>query len=320
MPYLIGTDEAGYSPHLGPLVISAAVFWVADLDAGEDLYPRLKKVVCRKPSRTSTARLAIGDSKALYSRAQGLAQLERGVLAALALVNRPPADWLDVWNMLDPGAIERLPGMPWHVGYDLRLPLAADADELEKRLPKWRRELATAGVRLVTLKSRAVFPDEFNRTNELLGNKSETLSITTLRLLADVLAVCNDEPVLVVCDKHGGRNAYGRLLQQQFPDPLIEVRRESLAESVYRWQRGTATVEARFRVGGEAFLPTALASMASKYLRELSMRAFNDFWCGRVQNLSPTAGYSKDAWRFRSQVEQVQTALGIDDGLMWRAR
>jgi len=320
MPYLIGTDEAGYSPHLGPLVISAAVFWVADLDAGEDLYPRLKKAVCRKPSRTSAARLAIGDSKALYSRAQGLAQLERGVLAALALVNRPPADWLDVWNMLDPGAIERLPGMPWHVGYDLRLPLATDADELEKRLPKWRRELEAAGVRLVTLKSRAVFPDEFNRTNELLGNKSETLSKTTLRLLADVLAVCGDEPVLVVCDKHGGRNAYGRLLQEQFPDPLIEVRREGLAESVYRWQRGAATVEARFRVGGESFLPTALASMASKYLRELSMRAFNDFWCGRVPDLSPTAGYSKDAWRFRSQVEQVQTALGIDDGLMWRTR
>lgn len=321
MPYLIGTDEAGYSPHLGPLVISAAVFWVADLDAGEDLYPRLKKVICRKPSRSSAApRLAIGDSKALYSPALGLAQLERGVLAALALVNRAPADWLDVWSMLDPGAIERLPAMPWHVGYDLRLPLAADADELERRLPKWRRELNAAGVRLVALKSRALFPDEFNRINDLLGNKSETLSQTTLGLLADVLAGCEDEPVLVVCDKHGGRNAYGRLLQQQFPDPLIEVRRESGPESVYRWQRGTATVEARFRVGGEEFLPTALASMASKYLRELSMRAFNDFWCGRVQDLSPTAGYSKDAWRFRSQVEQVQTALGIDDGIMWRSR
>ena len=52
---------------------------------------------------------------------------------------------------------------------------------------------------------------------------------------------------------------------------------------------------------GEEFLPTALASMTAKYLRELSMRAFNEFWCARVPGLRPTAGYPGDAPRFKQR-------------------
>jgi hypothetical protein len=143
-----------------------------------------------------------------------------------------------------------------------------------------------------------------------------------LRLLARVLAEhvpaeCN-EPVIVVCDKHGGRNRYGRLLQQQFVDTLVEVYEESMAESVYRWTRGDTRIEARFRMGGEAFLPTALASMVSKYLRELAMRAFNDFWCCEIPELRRTAGYPRDAQRFKTAIAERQLALQIADNVVWR--
>ncbi len=47
MAYLIGTDEAGYGPNLGPLTISASVWQVADADGGEDLYERLNAGVVR---------------------------------------------------------------------------------------------------------------------------------------------------------------------------------------------------------------------------------------------------------------------------------
>ena len=60
--------------------------------------------------------------------------------------------------------------------------------------------------------------------------------------------------------------------------------------------------------------------MASKYLRELAMRAFNEFWCGRVPELAPTAGYPQDAKRFMSAIQTAKTELGIDDGLLWRDR
>lgn len=45
MPCLIATDEAGYGPNLGPLVISASVWEVPDGVRSEDLYRCLDKVV-----------------------------------------------------------------------------------------------------------------------------------------------------------------------------------------------------------------------------------------------------------------------------------
>jgi hypothetical protein len=319
MPYLIGTDEAGYGPNLGPLVVSASVWWVAEPTTGYDLYQRLKGVVCRSAARDGgQRRLAIADSKALYSPAQGLRVLERGVLAALALIDHCPCDWLDVWSLLDPESISHLPTMPWHRDYDLRLPLVADAEELVGLMPRLRAGFDRAGVRLVALASRAVFPERFNRSNEELGNKSETLSKTTLALVADVLRRCAGEPVTIVCDKHGGRNYYQRLLQQQFPDLLVEVLLESRAKSIYRWGAPEERIEVCFRTEGETFMPAALASMAAKYLRELSMRAFNDFWCGRVRDLSPTAGYARDARRFKTEIQDQQVSLDIDDRILWR--
>jgi hypothetical protein len=60
--------------------------------------------------------------------------------------------------------------------------------------------------------------------------------------------------------------------------------------------------------------------MLSKYLRELAMRPFNEFWCGRVADLAPTAGYPRDAHRFRAAIQPTQMALGIDDRMLWRFR
>ncbi len=241
MPFLIGTDEAGYGPNLGPLLITATVWRVQDEAPGGapldgDLYRRLKAVVCRTPSRAGARkRLAIADSKLLYNPAAGLELLERGVLAILSLLDCHPTDWREIWQMLDGDADSYLDQLPWHVGYDAPLPWAADREDLVWTGRRLRRGLAGAGVRLVTVRSTAVFPARFNACTATCGNKAEALSQLTLELVASVLPHCAGERVLIVCDKHGGRNRYGRLLQRQFPDPLVEVHRESLAESVYRW-------------------------------------------------------------------------------------
>jgi len=321
MPYLIGTDEAGYAPNLGPLVISAAVWRVEDASAGDDLYQRLRSVVSKAPSRTHPLkRVVIGDSKLLYRPPHDLSLLERGLLAVLGTIDCWPATWLEIWRSLDVDCGLHLDLLPWHVDYELDLPLAADGNELRSVVPKLRRGIERAGVRLVAIRSATVFPERFNQCTDRFGNKGETLSKLTLGLIEQVLSLCGDEPVTIVCDKHGGRNFYGRLLQQQFPDPLIEVRRESSLESVYGWGPAERRVEIRFRVGGESFLPAALASMASKYLRELAMRAFNDYWRTRVPDLRPTAGYPSDARRFKDAIQHAQTQLGIDDRILWRAR
>jgi hypothetical protein len=79
-------------------------------------------------------------------------------------------------------------------------------------------------------------------------------------------------------------------------------------------------VEVRFHTKAESHLPAALASMASKYLRELAMEALNGFWCRRVDGLHRTAGYPLDAKRFKAEIAAVQAELGIEDRRLWRMR
>jgi hypothetical protein len=123
-----------------------------------------------------------------------------------------------------------------------------------------------------------------------------------------------------VCDKHGGRNFYAALLQHHFSEHWIEPVHESRAESRYEWGPPDARTCVAFRTNGERFLPTALASMTAKYLRELSMRAFNEFWSAHIADLRPTAGYPKDSRRFRQAIATKQRELRIDDHVIWRNR
>jgi len=64
----------------------------------------------------------------------------------------------------------------------------------------------------------------------------------------------------------------------------------------------------------------ALASMVSKYVRELLMREFNAFWQQHVPGLKPTAGYPGDAARFFAAIRPAAVQLGIPEDVLWRRR
>jgi hypothetical protein len=325
---LVGTDEAGYGPNLGPLVVSASVWAIdrdpADAKLDDRLYRVLRKVVCPAAADAHRRRVAWADSKALYSPDLGLAVLERGVLAALHLLGNCPADWRSLWRLLDPPAADGLDALPWHIRFNAALPLADEAPDVDKLLPALALGLAAAGVRLIGLRSRAIFPEQFNGLAEQHGNKAEVLSRVTLELIAEALAgpiaASSPLPVRVICDRHGGRSRYAPFLQRQFGDYLVEIHREDPTESRYAWGPPESRIDVRFRVQGEDFLPVALASMVSKYLREAAMLAFNRFWCAHLPELRPTAGYPGDALRFKRQIEPLQRTLGVEDHVLWRTR
>jgi hypothetical protein len=163
----------------------------------------------------------------------------------------------------------------------------------------------------------AIFPHDFNQRLTECDGKGALLSHSTLGLLSELLQNVS-EPTLVVCDKHGGRNRYGPLLQHFFPDCFVETHNESRACSTYRWGPPLRRVEVRFLAGGESFLPSALASMTAKYLREQAMAAFNAFWQRQVPGLRPTAGYPQDARRFWDDIRAAQKELGISEAELWR--
>jgi hypothetical protein len=321
MPFLIGIDEAGYGPNLGPLVISASAWRIDGDPVGCDLYERLAGAVSDVVVRAEDDfRVAIADSKQLYKPGDGLAGLEYGLFAALRLCDRDCVTWRDVWETLaaDTGA-HRQP-LPWYDGFSHEVPIDADRDRLPRLVAALRQACQNAAVCLETVKSLAVFPRQFNQLVELFGSKGAALTRLTLELLGDVIERTDGEPTLVVCDKHGGRNRYADQLQEHFPEYLVEIHGEARAQSVYRWGPPDERIEIRFQSRGESFLPAALASMASKYLRELAMLAFNDYWRRQKPDVRATAGYPLDAKRFKADIAELQKELQIDDEVLWRSR
>jgi hypothetical protein len=331
MPFLIGADEAGYGPNLGPLIVSASLWEVPEGLRGDDLYPRLQSVIApavaaRAGSHSPDfARVAIADSKLLYQSRKGLKMLERGLWAVWSAIGRRPALCGDVWKILtgpDPA--------PRHEAYCggmdmLPAPRDFDASEIDSLRPVLCGALAEAGVRFVDLQSVAVFPCQFNETLARSESKGAALSHWTLHLVARIVESLPAEPskataISILCDKHGGRDRYLPLLTNCFPDRFIEIVSEGRLRSVYRFGPAERRVEIVFQAKGESHLPTALASMASKYLRELAMHAFNEFWRQHIAGLRPTAGYPEDARRFKADIAAVQQALGISDRMLWRLK
>ena len=76
-----------------------------------------------------------------------------------------------------------------------------------------------------------------------------------------------------------------------------------------------------FEVKADASHPAvALASMLSKYVREVLMRMFNDFWRRQQPGLAATGGYYTDGLRFLQEIEPLRQRLGIDREMMVRCR
>jgi ribonuclease HII len=298
-------------------------------EIGRDLYRLLRNVVAKS---VNERRIAIADSKALFHPGLGLRQLERGIHAVLYSMEQRLGCWSDIvqYCRADPDGHHR--HVCWPDGYDCSLPVDAAATELTRLAARLARACEASQVRPLFLRARLVFPAEFNELVDYYGSKGGALSHVTVGLLREVVdslfpaAEAGSpqseaaSPVFAVCDKHGGRNYYTALLQHHFSEHWIEPVFESHAESRYEWGPAEARVRVTFRMNGERFLPTALASMTAKYLRELAMRAFNEFWRAQVSDLRPTAGYPTDSHRFRKAIAAKQRELGIEDRVLWRKR
>jgi ribonuclease HII len=319
MAYLIGTDEAGYGPNLGPLVIALSVWQVPDDCLELDLYDVLGDVVVTAETQDAQ-RLAIADSKQLYRPGTDLSLLERGVLNLLATRQSVPQTWHALCELVCGPAVTRLRTLPWYGQYNVSLPTSAGGSLDDALLASWRQAALSAEVHLIAMRAAVLDPEEFNDGVARYDSKGALLSHRTLDLVLDVLSELGDQPLRIVCDKHGGRNLYGPLLQMRFDNGLVRVICEGRRASVYEVGTRQRSVRIGFYVGGESFLPAAAASMLAKYLRELSMRAFNAFWQSHLPDLRPTAGYPGDAGRFREQIRPVQQRLGIDDHRLWRCR
>ena len=322
MGLVIGMDEAGYGPNLGPLVISVTAWDVPGDPHDFDFWTRLEPCVSREPlshaSGETRKRLHFADSKQVYSPSRGLSSLECSVLSLLSL-NLESTDSLPrLWQQLT-GAAPAGPHIePWFAGpeLDLNLPLTVSPEHVQAGSASLHRALDECGVKLRAIASDVMLTHRFNRESQAAGSKGAVLSRASLELLRTVWDPANDGPALILADKHGGRNRYQALLADVLAGRLPLCLDEQRAQSRYR----ICEAELRFETGAERHFPVAAASMVSKYLREITMELFNRFWKRHIPGLKPTKGYPTDARRFRSEIETTQQELGIPDQILWRER
>lgn len=328
MPFLLGTDEAGYGPNLGPLTIGSTAWYVPHEHAATNLFELLAAEIAAGKEKKGSLKLPIADSKKLYSASGSVALLEQAILGGANYLGQTWNDWHSLWSGLQAQSSSQLAAIPWHTDYQLPLPHEASADQIAMANSAFEASAHRTSARLVHLQAVAVYPQEFNARLQKVVSKGELLSQATMQLVQDNLQALgkishtitssDDNQVTIYCDKHGGRDRYAGMLQHLFDADQIHIVKESQGESIYRFSHNHWQLTIHFTAKGEKNLPTALASMIAKYLREIAMLPFNDFFIRHLPSLRPTAGYPEDAKRFAKETVALRKQLALADEIFWR--
>jgi ribonuclease HII len=321
MPWVVGIDEAGYGPNLGPLVQAGVALRLPahDCPGWDTLRPLIRR--CHEKA---DKRLLIDDSKKVYTRG-GLEALERGVLLL--------APWSDnVAELIRKAGLcayrEELLTEAWYAPNE-RLPLTMDQETLIKEAPdvgEMPAEHAAAKFCIGPMAASVVPAPRFNRIVDESGSKATVLSRGLVEIITEIREELSGvqgeiESVVIQCDKQGGRNFYAAIVQEAFPTGWVVAEREAADESRYRVEMldRPVTITFRPRADGDS-VAVALASMLCKYLREVCMLQFNRFWATHVPGIKPTAGYPLDAKRFFAEIKPAMAKLGLTDDQVWRKK
>lgn len=302
----VGVDEAGYGPNLGPFVMTAvAVEKPEDLSEDElfqELFPDLP----------------VGDSKVLFRGSHKLKRLEQVVLS----LQKGLQDMTYATSFLDSVA------EGWNdelVGWQRFLPELPAGSPRQMTLERNRavlRRCQQIGVQFF-VRQIVYQPCQFNRLVEGVGNKGAVLSEAAATALAAIWDWVGKRDFAAVCDRHGGRQFYADWLQNKLSAEKVLIRSETPAESSYSIIRpdkeGCLDIAFRVKADSSSKL-VSLASMFSKYSRELMMIGFNRFWQNKLPWVKPTAGYPVDAKRFFGEINPVVSELGIEQKDIWRSR
>ena len=315
MAVLVGIDEAGLGPILGPLVVSSAAFSVDREHLKTDLWKLLKKSVGKTRSRLK-GRLLINDSKKAFSKSLGILHLQRTVLASLHVLDRKPGNLDELITHLCGDRLERLDAYPWYSG---RAEARLSFDEADIRIASglFQRDLVANGMSILDCRCMCYDVAHYNKLIETMRNKASVVFTATAGLINEAWEKYRGEDLQIVVDRQGGRVRYGDILRKMWGGLSLTILQESDNHSSYELCDGSRKMRVHFVVGADSrYMPVSLASMQSKYLRELMMGCINRHFRTFDENLKPTAGYWQDGLRFIGDLDRMASVNYLREQLI----
>jgi len=256
-----------------------------------------------------------------------LEHLERGVLAFSALAGQRAANVCEWLDGLGEVCHHNLTALPWYEPTDAHpwnaLPCACTEGEIAVARNMLAAAAKSAGVEVLDLGAAVVFEDRFNKMAAATRSKAATSFTFVAGHLRAVWDNHGQHNPNVIVDRQSGRMHYRELLAMNFPEADLTILDETPERSAYRLIENAARANVHdtsprramtvsFEVDSEAqHMPVALASMISKYTRELLMARFQTWFQQRAPHIRPTAGYALDAKRFWEEIQPLLPQLSI---------
>jgi len=296
---VMGVDENGLGPRLGPLVATSLILET----------PRYaRSALCERGLR-----LGLTDSK----ETGGFGRMGFTESVALALLgiggDPPPRSADELFARVFPEVQSRLkPCCPdagtaeqcW--GVDLALPaFGGDAGFGRERLA---RLVGRSQLRLVDVESRIACAGLLN-AKSVSGRNKLAVDLELFEDLIDSAHRRHGAPLLVVCGMVGGIRDYASRFERF---DSSRVRALTSRRGQRRYELG-GIGEVRFEVDADArHLPVALASIVGKYVREVGMRRIGEFYRRSDPQLQLASGYHDPVTtRFIQATELPRRRLGI---------
>jgi ribonuclease HII len=319
MAVLVGIDEAGFGPILGPLIVSSSAFSVPDHLIESDLWQVLRRSVGINRRRLA-GRLLIVDSKKAYSKSVGIKHLQRTVLAAFRCLGKKPIKLAELMGLLCPDCIERLNNYPWYKDAS-SYEISTNEADISIASAVFGEDLASSEIKLLELRSCCLDVAYYNKMVSAVKNKASVLFTATSRLVKEAFDNFAGDDLQIIIDRQGGRIRYRKSLLRMFADMELRILCEGPKLSSYELKADGKRMRLHFVVGADnRFLPVSLASMVSKYIRELLVRNINHYFVGFNADLRPTAGYWKDGLRFIEELKKNIPNVRFDNNQLIRCR
>lgn len=296
--FVVGVDENGLGPLLGPLVTTAVTLEVTRYQP--DKHGGIGRELGIDDSKATAGfgqmRVAEGLALAVFERLWGHTARDVDALFEGLLLDRPGA--------LQGHCPSRSQAQCWSVQPTVP---CFDGDVAQGR--EILAGLRARGVHLVHVRSAVACTGTLNRLLRKGQSRVEVDLELMERLVIDARAKAGSD-LRAICGMVGGIRSY--------PEKLRHLCRADLRPR--RAQGGTLAYDVagvghlRFEIDADArHLPVALASMLGKYVRELWMERQNRFYRAHQPSLEEVSGYHDPVTqRFVKQSASLRARLGID--------